>query len=93
LESNCLENLINTRDNVNQSVEEEGHTLSICSVSNSTTSNVKGGLLKINKNLSLVPYLLSSGSRKGGWVTDLQMKSNLPFTSAENEVRTQLLQI
>lgn len=64
-----------------QSVEEEGHTLSVCSVSSSSQSSVKGGLLKINKNLSLVPYLLSSASRKGGWVTDLQMKSNLPFTS------------
>ena len=65
-----------------QGVDEEKCTLSIFSVTNYAQSSNKAGILKINKNLSLVPYLLnSSPTKKGSWVLDLPAKSGLSFTS------------
>ena len=84
LESNCLEMLINTRDGLPHGVDEEHMTLSVFSVTNYANTNNKAGVLKISKNLSLVPYLLnSSPTKRGNWVTNLSMKSNLNFTSVE----------
>lgn len=86
--------LINTRDGLPQGVDEEGHTLSVFSVPNYANSNNKAGILKINKNLSLVPYLLnSSPSKRGSWVTEIQMKSSLAFTTAEADIRNSMLQV
>lgn len=76
--------LINTRDGLPNGFDEKGHTLSIFSVTNYSNSNNKAGILKINKNLSLVPYLLnSSPSKRGNWLSEVQMKSSLAFTSVE----------
>ncbi len=82
--------LINTRDGLPQGVDEEKHTLSIFSVTNYSQSNNKAGILKINKNLSLVPYLLnSSPTKKGSWVLDLPTKtSTITFTSIESDFRS-----
>ena len=74
--------LINTRDGLPHGVDEEKHTLSVFSVTNYANSNNKAGILKINKNLSLVPYLLNcSPTKKGCWVLELQTKSNINFTT------------
>jgi glycine cleavage system H lipoate-binding protein len=76
--------LINTKDGLPQGVDEEKNTLSVFSVSNYANCTGKAGILKINKNLSLVPYLLNnSPTKKGSWVPEIQTKSNLSFTSAE----------
>jgi len=74
--------LINTRDSLPQGVDEKEHTLSIYSVSDYGQSSNKAGIIKINKDLSLVPYLLNnSPGKKGNWVMDLPTKSNINFTS------------
>jgi arsenate reductase-like glutaredoxin family protein len=94
LENNGLEMLINTRDGLPQGVDEEKHTLSIFSVANFAQSNNKAGILKINKNLSLVPYLLgSSPTKKGSWVADLPPKTAITFTSVEADFRSSMFQL
>jgi glycine cleavage system H lipoate-binding protein len=56
----------------------------VFSVPNYNNSSNKAGILKINKNLSLVPYLLnSSPTKRGSWLLDLP-KTNLAFTAVEN---------
>ena len=60
--------LINTRDGLKDGVSDTGNTLSIFSITNYGNTNNKAGVLKINKDLSLLPYLLnSSPSKKGQW--------------------------
>ena len=76
--------LVNTRDGLPHGVDEDKHTLSVFSVPNYNNSSNKAGILKINKNLSLVPYLLnSSPTKRGAWLLDLP-KTNLAFTAVEN---------
>ena len=85
--------LINTRDGIPNGVDEDHHTLSIFSVSNYANNN-KAGILKINKNLSLVPYLLnSSPSKRGNWVNTISMKSSLSFTSVESDIRNAMFEV
>ena len=82
LDANCLEMLVNTRDGLTNGVEEDSSSVSIFSVSNYANTNNKGGILKINKNLSVVPYLLnSSPSKRANWVGNVSMKSSLAFSS------------
>jgi len=86
--------LVNTRDGLPHGVDEEHHTLSVFSVTNYASTNNKAGILKINKNLSLVPYLLnSSPSKRGNWVTTLPVKTNLTFTSVESEIRAEMFEL
>lgn len=86
--------LINTRDGLPHGVNEEGHTLSVLSVTNYANSSNKAGILKINKDLSLVPYLLNCSPGKGGsWLNEVQMKSSLAFTSVETEIRSSMFQV
>lgn len=83
--------LVNTKDGLLHGVDEEKNVLSVFSVTNYANTNNKAGILKINKNLSLVPYLLnSSPSKKGSWLLDLPSKNNLNFTSIENEFRNSM---
>ena len=83
--------LINTRDGLPHGVDEAGHTLSVFSVTNYGNSQNKAGVLRINKDMSLVPYLLnSSPSKKGQWVTEVKNKGQLSLTALENEVRSQM---
>lgn len=85
--------LINTRDGLPQGVDEERCTLSIFSVTNYAQSSNKAGILKVNKNLSLVPYLLnSSPTKKGSWLLDLPAKTALAFTSLEAEFRSSMFE-
>lgn len=93
LESNGLEMLINTRDGLAQGVDEEKCTLSVFSVTNYAQSGNKAGVLKVNKNLSLVPHVLNcSPSKKGSWLLDLPAKSGLAFTSLEAEIRSSMFE-
>jgi hypothetical protein len=83
--------LINTRDGLPQGVDEERHTLSVFSVANFAQSNNKAGILKVNKNHSLVPYLLpSSPTKRGQWVTDLPPKTGISLTQAEADFRNSM---
>jgi hypothetical protein len=85
--------LINTKDGLATGVDEEKNTLSVFSVSNYGHTAGKAGILKISKNLSLVPYLLNnSPTKKGSWVPDIQTKSNLSFTAAELDFRKAIFQ-
>ena len=94
LDDNCLEMLVNTRDGLKHGVDEAGHTLSVFSITNFGNSQNKAGVLKINKDLSLVPCLLnSSPTKKGQWAHEVAAKSGLTFTALENEVRGQMLQL
>lgn len=63
-------------------------------MSNYADSSSKAGILKINKQMSLVPYVLnSSPSKRGNWLNGLSMKSNLAFTSAETEIRNAMFEV
>jgi hypothetical protein len=84
--------IINTRDGLPQGVDEEKHTLSVFSITNYAQSNNKAGILKINKNHSIVPYLLnSSPTKKGSWLIDIPPAKNpLSFNSIETEYRNSM---
>lgn len=80
LENNCLEMLINTQDGIQNGISEDRNTLSIFSVTNYGGSNNKGGVLKINKNLQIIPYLVNgSPTKRGSWVTENTTKTGLIF--------------
>jgi hypothetical protein len=52
-------------------------------VANFAQSNNKAGILKVNKNHSLVPYLLpSSPTKRGQWVAELPPKTGISLTPA-----------
>lgn len=73
---------MNTRDGLPHGVNEENQTLSVFSITDYANLNNKAGILKISKNLSIVPYLLdSSPTKRGNWVNNLPVKSTLNFTS------------
>lgn len=75
-------------------MDEHGHTLSLFSVTNYNNSGNKAGMLKINKNLSLGPHLLNaSPGKKGPWLTEVNVKSNLPLTSVEADIRSNIFQL
>lgn len=83
--------LINTRDGLPQGVDEERLTLSVFSVANFAQSNNKAGILKVNKNHSLVPYLLpTSPTKRGQWVADLPPKTGISLTPAEADFRNNM---
>lgn len=50
--------IINTRDGILGGLQEEGCTISIFSATNYPNVKNKGAMLKINKNLSVVPCLI-----------------------------------
>lgn len=61
--------LINTKDALTNGVEENKCILSVFSVPNYPKQNNKGGILRINKNLEVVPHILKgSPSSKAIWV-------------------------
>lgn len=61
--------LINTKDGLSNGVEDNRHTISVFSVTNYAHSKNKAGILKVKKDMGLVPYLLnSSPTKRGSWV-------------------------
>ena len=63
-------------------------------MTNYANTENKAGILKISKNLSLVPYLMnSSPTKRGNWVNNLPVKSTLNFTSVENEIRNTMFEV
>lgn len=70
--------LINTQDGLANGIEQSKYTLSIFSVPNYHKKNNKGGVLRINKNLSVIPQILKGSSSKAIWVSEQQQtKANI----------------
>jgi hypothetical protein len=76
--------LINTKDGLPNGVEEDRNTLSVFSISNYANTNNKGGMLKVNKKMTVAPYILNStpGS-KGTWVGETMAKTTFNYNSSE----------
>lgn len=60
--------MINTKDGLANGIEEGRCTLSIFSVSNYSKSGNKGGILRINKDLNVIPYIIKGTNGKVNWV-------------------------
>lgn len=55
--------------------------LSICSIPNYGSSNNKGCILKITKELEIAPCIVGTGnSKKTPWLNELNTKVNLVMT-------------
>ena len=81
LEDNCLDMVINTRDGISNGVEENKCVLSVFSVPNYANKSNKGGILRINKNLEVIPQILKgSATSRSAWVSDQHAKANIAFT-------------
>ena len=94
MEVNGLEMIINTKDGLESGVEEQGHTLSVFSVTDFAHSQNKAGMLKINKDLSLLPCLINSSNMKNSyWLPDIPTKTALSFTAQEQEMRGMLFRV
>lgn len=79
--------IINTKDGLESGVEEGKCALSIFSVPNYAGKNNKGGILRINKNLQVIPHILKgSPTRKNEWLND-SLRTNLSLTEDEMELR------
>jgi hypothetical protein len=64
--------IINSRDGLANGIEESKYELSIFSVSNFNNKNNKGCILKINKNLEVIPQMLKSVVFNGGGQKSVQ---------------------
>mgnify|MGYP001951845741 CR=1 FL=1 len=85
---------MNTKDGLPHGVDEYNNILSVFSVPNYGSSTNKAGILKIGKDLSLVPHLLDgSPTRQTKWVNNLPIKSTLNFTSNEAEIRNSMFEL
>lgn len=60
LDENGLDMIINTRDGLPNGVEQSKYELSILTVSNFANRNNKGCILKINKNLEVIPQIIKA---------------------------------
>lgn len=81
LEENVLDMLINTKDGLANGVEEGKCVLSVFSVPSYSKMNNNGSILRINKNLSVIPHVLkSSSSHKALWVSEQQSKTSIQLS-------------
>ena len=93
LEENGLDMIINTKDGLEDGVEESKCALSIFSVPNYGGRSNKGGILRINKNLQVIPHILKgSPSRKNEWLSE-NLKTNLTLNEGESELRRTMFQL
>lgn len=78
---------INTKDGLQNGIEEGKSTLSVFSVSNYSKGNNKAGILRVNKDLNVVPYIIKGSSNKINWVGENNFKINQNFSETEMEFR------
>ena len=83
LEDNNIEMLINTKDGLQNGMEEGKVALSVFSVSNYSKSN-KACILRVNKDLNVVPYVIKGLSGKANWITEGALKPNQTFSEDEH---------
>ena len=85
--------IINTKDGLENGIEESKCALSIFSVANYGALNNKGGILRINKNLQVIPHILKgSPSRKNEWLSE-NLKTNLTLNEGESELRRTIFEV
>lgn len=93
LEANGLDMLINTKDGLPNGIEESKCVLSVFSVLNYPKTNNKGGILRINKNLDVIPHIIKGSPSKGQWISGSQNKANFDLSDSESEIRKTMFQI
>lgn len=94
LEDNGLDMLVNTRDGVQEGVEAGKYALSVFSVANYGGRNNKGGILRINKNLEVIPHILKgSMTNKGMWMSGEGRRGGVALSEAECELRRRMFEV
>lgn len=78
--------LINTKDGLQNGIEEGKVALSVFSVSNYSKSNNKASILRVNKDLNVVPYVIKGLNTKVNWIEGT-FKPNHTFSEEEQEFR------
>lgn len=84
--------IINTKDGLENGVEENKCVLSIFSVPNYGSRANKGAILRINKNLQVIPHILKGSGQKPNWLSE-QPRANLSFTEEELSMRRTMFQL
>ena len=75
--------LINTKDGLANGIEEGKCCLSVFSVSNYSKTNNKGGILRVNKDLNVVPYIIKGFNGKINWIGENNIKINTVLSEDE----------
>ena len=68
--------LINTKDGLENGIEEGKISLSVFSVSNYGKLTNKACILRVNKDLNIVPYVINGVNSKVGWIGEGALKTN-----------------
>lgn len=72
--------LINTKDGLENGIQEGKVSLSVFSVSNYGKLSNKACILRVNKDLNIVPYVINGVAGKVGWIGEGALKPNQKFS-------------
>lgn len=93
LEENGLDMLINSKDGLANGLEEGKCSLSVFSVSNYGRNTNKGCILRINKDLGVVPYMIKGMPTKANWVSESTFRINHNYSEGECSYRKSLFEV